>query len=352
VLVSTVVHAARPPIFAAYYIWYSTATGPHEKWVHWGEPGKPTSAAAPLIGLYDSDDRDIVQWHIRLAKAAGISGFLVSWWGAGPRESAFENALLPMAEREGFKVALMDETAQFHRDWPGVKRSLAEHLAKYQDSPAYLKIDRKPVCYLYQVAAEPRLTPQTFRELAEFVESRVGPVYWIVDKISNPDNHFQIPQSWLAHPRPASAYAFYATFSIFRTWDYDTLQARYGPVVRSAHDAGLKMMVPVHPGHDNRGTGNKDAFVIPRREGDTLRAYLRAAVDSRADYILLTSWNEWPETTVVEPSASWDDPYRYLKIVAEFNGLDFRQPAEPARSRSRGATTTTTHSVSPPTQTR
>ena len=326
---------ARPPVYAAYYVWYSTGTGPHQKWVHWGEPDKPTSAARPLIGPYDSDDRNVVRWHVRVAKAAGLSGFFVSWWGPGRTDSAFAKAVLPIAEEEGFKVALMDETAQFQRDWPDVKQRLAASLAKYKDSPAYLKIDGEPVCYLYQVAADPRLTPQTFRELAEFVEAKVGPVYWIVDKIANPDNHFQIPRAWLADPRPASAYAFYATFSIFRTWDYDSLLARYKPVVAAAHDAGLKMMVPVHPGHDNRGTGNKDAFVIPRDDGATLRGYFRAATDSGADLILLTSWNEWPETTVVEPSSSWDDPYRYLKIVAEFNGLEFRKPPEPSSAPTR-----------------
>jgi hypothetical protein len=32
--------------------------------------------------------------------------------------------------------------------------------------------------------------------------------------------------------------------------------------------------------------------------------YLGAAIDAGADAILLTSFNEWPGTTVVEPSSS------------------------------------------------
>ena len=323
-------------MFAAYYVWYATGPGPHGKWVHWGEPTKPQTVATPLSGRYESDDAEVVRWHIRLAKAAGLSGFFVSWWGTGAGQPvpgltarSFEKVVLPIAEEEDFKVALMDETAQFHRDFDGVKRSLAEHLAKYKDSPAYLRIDGKPACYLYQVCFDPRLTPQTFRELTEHVDARVGPVYWIVDKIANPDNHFQLPPAWLADPKPAAAYAFYSTFSIFRTWDYESLITRYKPVVASAHQAGLKMMVPVHPGHDNSRTGNPQVFVMPRDNGDTLRGYLRAATDSQADYILLTSFNEWPETTVVEPAAEWDEPYRYLKIVAEFNGTEFKAPPLP-----------------------
>jgi hypothetical protein len=51
-----------------------------------------------------------------------------------------------------------------------------------------------------------------------------------------------------------------------------------------------------------------DCHVMPRCDGQTLRDYLGAACDAGADYIMVTSWNEWPEGTVIEPSADWDDP--------------------------------------------
>ena len=75
-----------------------------------------------------------------------------------------------------------------------------------------------------------------------------------------------------------------------------------------------------------------DFFVIPRNEGDTLRGYLRAATEAGADVLLLTSFNEWPETTVVEPSSSWPDPYLYLKIVAAWKNRAFVPPPVPARN--------------------
>ena len=45
-----------------------------------------------------------------------------------------------------------------------------------------------------------------------------------------------------------------------------------------------------------------EPYVMPRHEGATLKAYLRAARDAEADFIAVTSFNEWPESTVVEPS--------------------------------------------------
>jgi hypothetical protein len=350
----------RPPVFAAYYVWYSTGPGPHGKWCSWGTPAQAvdvngsrghdpsrfvtpgvrdiSSAAYPLVGPYDSDDPEVVRWHIRLAKAAGIEAFLVSWWGPatwqavpGLTERAFEKVVLPIAEEEHFHVALIDETAQFNGDVGQVSRWAAEYLAKFKDSPAYLKIDGRPVYYLYQVCFNPKLKPAEARDLMRDVEAKVGRVYWMIDKISNADNRLHLPEEWL-NPPLGDAYVSYGTFSVFRQWRYEDLIDRYRNVVNQAHKAGLKMMMPAHPGHDNSRLRN-DPFVIPRDDGRTLRGYLWAVRDSGADFVLLTSWNEWPETTVVEPSSSWADPYQYLRIVAEFNGVEFKPPPEPPRIR-------------------
>ena len=328
-------------MFAAYYVWYSTGSGPHGNWSGWGKSDRTTeisSAAYPLIGPYDSDDPEVVRWHIRLAKASGLSGFFVSSWGPGNwqklpglTEQAFE-VVLRVAAEEKFHVALMDETAQFHGNFADVKRWAAAYLAKYKDSPAYLKIDGRPVYYVYQVSFDPKLTVQGFEELKKHVEQKVGPVYWLVDKISNAGDRLHIPGEWLG-ATGADGYACYGTFSNFREWRYEDLIGRYRAVVTEAHAAGLKMMLPVHPGHDNSRSRKEDVFIMPREDGRTLRGYLRAVRESGADYVLVTSWNEWPETTVIEPAATWADPYQYLKIIAEVNGVNFEKPAEPGRAR-------------------
>ena len=53
------------------------------------------------------------------------------------------------------------------------------------------------------------------------------------------------------------------------------------------------------------------------------------ATAAGADMISITSFNEWPETTVVEPALTWPDPYLYLKILAEFRGIRWRTPLLP-----------------------
>jgi Glycosyltransferase WbsX len=132
---------------------------------------------------------------------------------------------------------------------------------------------------------------------------------------------------WLATPG-VDSFGFYSTFSNFRAHRYDELAGKYRYLTRLAHDAGKKMLLPVHPGHDN-SYFRDDPYVMPRRDGQTFRDFLRAATDAGADYLMITSWNEWPETTVIEPSSSWPDPYLYLKVLAEWKGVAFTLPPLP-----------------------
>lgn len=327
-------HAAdsKPALWAVYYAWYQTATGPHGKSSMWtvDASAKPRSKAQPLIGYYDSDNADVVRWHVRLAKAAGIEAFLVSWWGgANISGAAFEKTILPVAIEEKFKVAMCSELAQFHHDVKALARQMSDVLRRVKDSPAYLRMDGKPLVYLYQVPFAPKLAPATFVELTRAVETEVGPVYWMMDKIGNAkDGGLTFPEAWLKVPE-IPMIGFYGTFSVRRIWKYDDLAPHYTRLARQAHAAGKKVFLPAHPGHNNSGFRPDNFFVIPRDDGATLRGYLRAITDAGADVALLTSFNEWPETTIVEPSSSWPNPYSYLKLLAEWKSLPFTPPPLP-----------------------
>jgi hypothetical protein len=90
--------------------WYHSG-GKSSMWTVDGT-AEPRSKAQPLVGYYDSDNAEVVRWHIRLAKAAGIDAFLVSWWGgANISDRAFEKVILPVAAEEKFQVALCSELA-------------------------------------------------------------------------------------------------------------------------------------------------------------------------------------------------------------------------------------------------
>lgn len=346
--------ATKPLLFAAYYCWYHAPTNAVEPWLHWTypasasnavamaaqRPGEPplNSAARPLAGFYDSSDANIAEWHVKLAQAAGIDAFLVDWWGEHRGlDLAVARGIVAAVQQLGFKYALLDERAQFHGSFAEYQTMLVRALRRHKDNPAYLQVDGKPVVYLYQVAQRPGLTAEQFPQLKQHVEREVGAVFWIVDTIAHDakaagtDGEKRIPADWLSTPG-VDAFGFYSTFSNFRAHTYEQLIGKYRYLTELAHNAGKKMLLPVHPGHDNSHFVD-EPYAMPRRDGDTLRDYLRAATDAGADFILVTSWNEWPETTVVEPSSSWPDPYRYLRVLAESRGRNFEPTAPPQPGR-------------------
>ena len=153
-----------------------------------------------------------------------------------------------------------------------------------------------------------------------------------MDKVSNVNNRgLNFPADWLAVPE-IPMFGFYGTFSVKRIWKYDDLAPDYARLVRQAHAAGKKVFLPAHPGLDNSGI-QAPYFIIPRQDGTTLRGYLQAITDAGADAVLITSFNEWPETTIVEPSSTWRDPYLYLKILARWKGVAFSAPSLPKSTR-------------------
>jgi hypothetical protein len=66
----------------------------------------------------------------------------------------------------------------------------------------------------------------------------------------------------------------------------------------------------VSPGYDDRQL--KDGRIPRTSDRDNGRYYDRqwqAAIDLRADWVVVTSWNEWMENTQIESSVRYGDLY-------------------------------------------
>src|SRR5258708_1451427 len=74
--------------------------------------------------------------------------------------------------------------------------------------------------------------------------------------------------------------------------------------------------VMVTPGCDAR-KAYKVKEQSERLDGQTYRTLWDEALKSRPDWILITSWNEWPEGTEIEPSLELGD--KYLNLTAEYS---------------------------------
>lgn len=327
----------HPPVWAFYYAWYDTPAGPKARWSFWADKAVAGQAtrwripAHPLAGAYDSTDTATTAWHLRLADAAGIDALLVSWWGeANSSGQAFETVILPAAAPTQVKVALNCELAQFHNDVLKLVEQLSGVLRRTKDHPSYLRVDGRPVVYIYQVPFAPKLTPATFTQLRTEVEKRVGPVWWAMDKIAYQKGSYGVPAAWLQTPG-IDAIGFYGTFSVKRISTEAELTPFFRNYAAEVRRTSCKLLLPMHPALDNSRIQPDTAYVIKGLEGATLQSYHRAALAAGADILLLTSFNEWPEGTMVEPSADWPDPHQYLRLIAGWKGKTFVPPALPVK---------------------
>jgi hypothetical protein len=74
---------------------------------------------------------------------------------------------------------------------------------------------------------------------------------------------------------------------------------------------------------------NGAPLVLPRRDGELLKAFLHAIDAAQPEVAVVCSFNEWFEMTEVEPSATWPDPYLYLKLIAQWRGRVWETPPLP-----------------------
>jgi hypothetical protein len=98
--------------------------------------------------------------------------------------------------------------------------------------------------------------------------------------------------------------------------------------VREIHQTGKWAQLPFSPGHDNTPV-SLEPCVIPRNNGETLKAFLRAVDVAKPDIAVVCSFNEWLGTTQIEPSANWQDPYLFLKLIARWRGRKWKPPPLP-----------------------
>ncbi|MEM7344855.1 MAG: SH3 domain-containing protein, partial [Chloroflexota bacterium] len=94
--------------------------------------------------------------------------------------------------------------------------------------------------------------------------------------------------------------------------------AKWGDRVRnyeSANQVDRLWVATAMPGYNDTLLPRADAFAVPRRNGDYYRETWQGAVASQPDMIIITSFNEWPEGTHIEPSASYGN--LYLDVTRE-----------------------------------
>ena len=289
-------------VLAFYYPWY----GPTQHWGKVDAVRHDIEAARdyPVKGAYDSHDPALIAWQINAAQTHGITGFIASWWGQGTYEDQALPLLLQGAEQRHFKVTIYWETA------PGEGREQIDHavddliyvLTRYGTNRAFLKVDGKPVIFIYgRVMGQVPFT--AWPEIIRRAHARAGGFLLMADGYSE---------------RNARVFDGLHTYNIcgsvkgktpaeLRAW----AAGHYAGAVKLAREHGRIACVTVIPGYDDTKI-RKPGLKADRLEGQVYRVLWDEAVKARPDWVLITSWNEWHEGSEIEPSLEYGDQYLQL----------------------------------------
>jgi hypothetical protein len=291
-------------VLAFYYTWFDEQS--------WGANRVPDQPLAPYV----SRDRATMARHIDQAKSAGVDAFIVSWYGPrveGNQTETNLRAMLDEAAARGFRVAVdLEVTSPFLGSPAAVQQALRALLDTHAQHPAYLRQDGKPVIFFWR---QQRYDLGTWASIRAAVDPEHRSL-WIEEGVD---------------VTPLSVFDGHHLYSV--TWNPPTDMAyTANKFARRVRDQAARLGAPkvyvatVMPGYDDRKTGRGNAFAVGREDGAYYERSWRAAIGSAPDWVVITSFNEWPEGTYIEPSQAFGN--RYLELTSAWSAV-FHSSAPP-----------------------
>ncbi|GAC1370746.1 MAG: hypothetical protein NVSMB32_15070 [Actinomycetota bacterium] len=282
-----------------YYPWYASAPMDGQ-WRHWDEGGHspPNDIGAtyfPARGAYSSKDAGVIDAQMAEIAATGVNQVIVSWWGQG----SFEDKALAQVQRlaiaHGLQVAIHLEPYG-GRSASTVASDIATLMARGISQ-----------FYVYQAsgiasAAWAGVRAQ-FPTVLLFAHGSVGGTR----------------SGGLAN------FALAGGFDGIYTYDpFNFSGSEFAGICATAQADGLVCAPSVAPGYDaTRSTG--DTHVQGRNGGATYDSRWAGAIAAGAGGITITSYNEWHESSQIEPAMPFCIPNQgscYADYAGDFGLSD------------------------------
>jgi hypothetical protein len=268
----------------------------------------------PLTGPYDSRDEAVLEYQVLLMRLSGIDGVIVDWYGMEDFRdygvlNASTHALFDHVQRAGLRFAICyeDQTIKHMVEnnhlWADEAEANGQAVMQYLETTwfgedAYLKVAGRPVLLVFG--------PQYFTSASEwemlFSELDVRPALVTLDGHTESAglSSFPWPPMWAGTDGILSrdALARYLTgfYRKAALWDYQVAGAF--PGFRDIYEeAGIA----------------SEARVLDPEQGETFQYTLDLAIDQEPDVVQLITWNDYGESTSLEPTEEFG--YRYLERV-------------------------------------
>jgi hypothetical protein len=313
-------------VYVHYMPWFETpATSGNGQWgQHWTMANEnPNIILAngrreiasyfyPMIGPYDSDDRDVIDYHLLLMKYSGIDGIIIDWYGVQnvddyPLNKRNTDSIVRRVPNSGLKFGICYEDASLAQDKAvagidtitAAQQDLGYLQSAYFGSSSYIKINNQPLllCFGPQGMKTPNDWQQAFSGLStkpcfltlEYDDALAG---------SSASGEF----AWVDATNLTNLQNFYQS----RSTSLATWFAGADPGFMDFYKFG--------------GWGNT-LFLIDYNNTATLQSTLNLAKSSNASYLQLITWNDYGEGTMIEPTLDYN--FSFLQTIQQYTGVSY-----------------------------
>jgi hypothetical protein len=287
-------------VVAFFYPWYDLTT--------WSSP----ELADRPLQRYSTDDASDLARIMGQAKGAGLDALAVSWQGRdfeGGWNHRRMLGCLAAADRAGLRIATLLETtvANPQHEQTGVAPDpdtvlawLVDIVDDYGSHPAYLRVDGRPVVFAY---AAQRLTEPRWIEVLDRLRAGGRDVFLVGEgrndsRLDAFDGQFVYASSEFGGDQ-------------IRSFDREqSLGVRTYHLLPEVRGGRRVWAATVSPGYDDtRLADGRTPHRVDRDDGRFYDGQWQSALDMAADWIVVTSWNEWWENTEIEPGEVYGDLY-------------------------------------------
>lgn len=260
---------------------------------------------------YNSVDNSTIDRQLSWAANAGITGFISSWWGPGDQtDSNFAKLLAHSATLEQNTHYHFASTLYFECDAPKLSgtanmiSTLTYIVNHYANDPHFFHWQGKPVLFFWNPLGNGR----TLAQWAS-IRSQVDPnnqMLWSAEGVDTTmlsvfDGLHLFSGGYWGLPQLSSMTAVDQGFR-------GKIDA-----YNSANGTHKIWAAGIIPGYDDtRVPGRTGTYIVPRGNGSTYATSWAAAMASHPEWITITSFNEWYEGAMIEPSVNYGSLYLNL----------------------------------------
>ncbi len=248
---------------AFYYGWFP------ELWTQGGLT--PYTHYVPSLGLYESGDPLVLRRHVEGMRYGGLDAGIWSWWGIGdPTDARFATALA-VARPTPFRWAVYYEREGYGNPDPEeIRRDLLYVLDRYGSKPSYLRIDGRPVVFVYSA------DDQDCSVVDRWSRGNPGGVFVVLKVFGGYRDCVSQPDGW----------------------------HQYGASFATGIDRQEGYATTIMPGF---WLADRTTSPFPR-DLEQWRTVIREIAASGDPFQLVVSFNEWGEGTAVESALQWATP--------------------------------------------